>query len=69
MNKIKLKVVAVYGRERYYADCPLSDLLIIARCTKCIGQRAISALAKKIKIEYTALEPSEFLDSIGAKKV
>lgn len=62
-------MVAVYGTERYYPDCPLSELLIIARCTKCLCKKAIEALSKKVSIEYTAFEASKFLDDLGAKKV
>lgn len=69
LYKIKLRMESVYGTERFYPDCPISDLLTTARCTKCLCKKAIEALARKVPIEYTAFENSEFLDSLGAKKV
>ena len=68
--KIRLRVIPVFGKERFYPDCQLGEIIIALKDTKCIGKRAVSILAtNNVEISYTADKTCEFLDALGAKRV
>lgn len=68
--KLKLRVLSVFGNERFYPDCDLGYIVRDLKKTTCIGRGTLEIVVKhNVEIEYEAMENSEFLDSIGAKRV